>query len=319
MPRPAPLLPALELRVERAGRRDRVETEPLFGLAFSGPGQPGWPAGPLIEVPLSGIAPLVELWQAPGPWQDLEVDGLRLRHNGQLLCGHLWRPETAERDAVDCAREAYQALYRHSAALGYPEIWRTWNFIGAINEGEGDEERYRRFCVGRQAARPEAAPPAATAIGFPNGPLGLQLFWLAAREPGQALENPRQTAAWRYPRRYGPVAPGFVRAMRVPTQPRPLLLVSGTAAVVGHRSRHPGNTLAQLREIHRNLEALLAVAGTRLGDEASIRAYVRDPAELGRVADWLAGSLPGGVRACVLHAEICRRELSVELELVQPL
>src|SRR6185312_12015184 len=57
---------------------------------------------------------------------------------------------------------------------------------------------------------------AATAIGH-HGPEGLlQVYALCAAQPGQALENPRQVSAWKYPRRYGPTAPSFARAMRLP-------------------------------------------------------------------------------------------------------
>jgi hypothetical protein len=34
---------------------------------------------------------------------------------------------------------------------------------------------------------------------------------LCSRAPAIALENPRQTPAWQYPREYGPVSPGFSR------------------------------------------------------------------------------------------------------------
>ena len=43
-----------------------------------------------------------------------------------------------------------------------------WNYLDAINEGDGDAERYRQFCVGRARGlgRPNGKRlPAATAIG----------------------------------------------------------------------------------------------------------------------------------------------------------
>ena len=45
--------------------------------------------------------------------------------------------------------------------------------------------------------------------------------------------------------------------------PGPLLLVSGTASIVGHESMHPGDAVAQLHETLDNLDALLQRAATR--------------------------------------------------------
>jgi chorismate lyase/3-hydroxybenzoate synthase len=89
--------------------------------------------------------------------------------------------------------------------------------MDAITEGHGDDERYRRFCVGRaRGIGRDLVPgelPAATAIGHPRHGGRFQLYWLAARNAGTPLENPRQTQAWRYPRQYGPAGTGFARAM----------------------------------------------------------------------------------------------------------
>ena len=91
---------------------------------------------------------------------------------------------------------------------------------------------------------PDGGYAAATAIGLPSPPDQLHVHWLATKQPGIAIENPRQVSAFAYPRDYGPVAPGFSRAMLLPGD-TPLLLISGTASIVGHASQHP-DTLALL-------------------------------------------------------------------------
>ena len=87
----------------------------------------------------------------------------------------------------------------------------------------------------------------------------LQVYWLAARTPGTPLENPRQVSAYRYPRQYGPQPPSFARAM-LPASPAMPLLLSGTAAVVGHESRHAESVAAQLDETLLNFDSLLGAA-----------------------------------------------------------
>ena len=83
--------------------------------------------------------------------------------------------------------------------------------------------------------------------------------WEAARVPGTPVENPRQVSAYRYPRQYGPQAPSFARAMLPPSQAMPLLL-SGTASVVGHESKHHDCVESQLAETFANFDSLIAAA-----------------------------------------------------------
>ena len=189
--------------------------------------------------------------------------------------------------------------------------------------GDGDEERYRRFCVGRARGIARAlAPgelPAATAIGFPRRTGRFLLYWLAADRPGHPLENPRQVQAWRYPRQYGPQAPGFARALLPASEAMPLLL-SGTAAVVGHASRHGDSLQAQLDEVLANLDSLIATARAlrpglpvHPGTGTRLKVYVRDAADLGLIDALLAARLPG-VPRIVLHGQVCRAELAVEID-----
>ncbi|MFN3368900.1 MAG: hypothetical protein ACK4ZX_05785, partial [Thermus sp.] len=46
----------------------------------------------------------------------------------------------------------YRTLLAAARPGPRPYLIRVWNYLGAINAGEGDAERYRRFCVGRDAA-----------------------------------------------------------------------------------------------------------------------------------------------------------------------
>ncbi|PKO60752.1 MAG: hypothetical protein CVU23_13110, partial [Betaproteobacteria bacterium HGW-Betaproteobacteria-17] len=98
---------------------------------------------------------------------------------------------------------------------------------------------------GRPPPRP---PPAATAIGTVGAPGTVQIVALCGAQSGVALENPRQTPAWQYPREYGPVPPGFSRGALIGHGAGTRLLASGTASIVGHVSRYPDDPGEQTRE-----------------------------------------------------------------------
>jgi chorismate lyase/3-hydroxybenzoate synthase len=105
----------------------------------------------------------------------------------------------------------------------------------------------------------------------------------------------------------------------------PLLLISGTASVVGHASAHE-DTLAQVDETLANVETLVGRAAQRigggsatLGAQSLLRVYLRDAAEAGAVNARLLERLGAQVPFMVLHGDICRRELRVEIEAVHTL
>lgn len=220
--------------------------------------------------------------------------------------------------------DAYRTLLARTEASGHRHLLRVWNFIDRINAGVGDAERYRRFVAARARVLPSAPATgfaAATAIGIPSATRALHLAWLAARAPATPIENPRQLSAWRYPRRYGPVAPGFSRAMRIDWTTRPVLLVSGTASVVGHISVHD-HADAQLDEALTNLERVLSVAAAdidrdpAIGPDTWIKLYVRHRHSGAALAERLRVRLGDAVPLMVVEGDICRPELLVELEAV---
>lgn len=219
-------------------------------------------------------------------------------------------------DAARFTAEAYAQLADFMAARQPWRILRMWNFIAGINVGAGDAECYKRFCVGRGRDETRLFPdgyPAATAVGHHDPARPLQVYCLAAAQAGQRVENPRQLSAWRYPRQYGPVAPSFARAMRLPAGDA--LAISGTAAISGHASRHAGDLDMQLQETWENLASLLAAGGlpANFDAAASLHAYVRHAADMPRVAAFLDAHAPATPRL-ILEADICRRELLVEID-----
>lgn len=245
------------------------------------------------------------------------------RGEGHYQVRILEQAET-EGDIEAATAAAYSRLLEDVRPSSHPYLIRLWNYFAAINEGEGDQERYRRFCVGRAGAVDamfNEVPPAATAIGTDGSPGRLQVVALCSRAPAIALENPRQTPAWRYPREHGPVSPGFSRGAVLDADTGcPRLLASGTASIVGHVSRHVGDFAAQLRESLDNLATLLDQGRQATGRAfplagcEALRVYLRHPRDLAAAQAILATTGLPGERISYLRGDVCRRELDVELE-----
>lgn len=271
--------------------------------------------------PLAG--PRAEAWLAGVIGESAETYGAAWAHGEHYALVAVVVDE-AGGDIERAAAIAYERLLVAVRPSAHPYLLRIWNYFAAINRGEGDGERYRRFCVGRAGAVDgmfNDPPPAATAIGTAGEPGRLQVVALCSRAPALALENPRQTPAWRYPREHGPVSPGFSRgAVLDADTTTPRLLASGTASIVGHVSQHVGDCAEQLHESLRNLDALLAEAAAKTGRAfrregcEALRIYLRHERDLAAAQAVMAGSGVPADRISYLRGDVCRRELDVELE-----
>ena len=265
--------------------------------------------------PLDAPAPL-ELWQVDADVHCGRDGALRWSAGGGWLYAAIELEEGAHGGPRAAAQLAYEQLHRFVAEHRAHHVLRVWNYLGRINHGEGDDEHYKQFCDGRAAGMGSFFAdgfPAASAIGHHADDHQLQVYLLACDQPGRRVENLRQVSAWRYTRQYGRTPPSFARAMRLPAHDA--LAISGTAAVVGHASAHRDDLDAQLEETLTNLEALLASAGIAGGFDtrSPLKAYVRHPVDAARVRAFLRQRLPG-VPVLLLHGDICRSELLVEID-----
>lgn len=271
--------------------------------------------------PLSG-AGIMEVWHASGP-VSFGFDGaLRYACDANHLLGAIEVDERQHGGIAGATEFAYAQLSRFVASSRHPHMLRIWNYLDDINGGVGDDERYKLFCVGRTAGWGahgwNGTYPAATCIGRRDGNPILQVYCLAGRAPGVPLENPRQVSAYRYPRQYGPAAPSFSRAMLASDR---LVMISGTASIVGHASRHPGDVRAQLRETLTNVTNVLQRAAgatgaitPRLGAESLLKVYLREASLASQVEAQLRESLSGDTQFVILHSDVCRAELLVEID-----
>ncbi len=273
-----------------------------------------WNAQPIAQEPLS--APVEERWVAPGPIHTARIGRFMVTRSPDYLFVCTEVPVTRR-----SMREQTMLIYRELMALiegsQHRQLLRFWNYVPWINEGQGDHEVYRQFCWGRAEALSldNAALPAATAIGSADGVLRISALTASPRVSVTHIENPRQVSAYHYPREYGPRSPSFARATRVSFQGDTLLLLSGTASIVSHETRHPHNLAAQTAETHRNIQSLLAVATGGDGFHTELlRVYLRTPEQLNEALTCYQKTFEGFPPPCVVQGDICREALVVEMD-----
>jgi chorismate lyase/3-hydroxybenzoate synthase len=245
--------------------------------------------------------------------------------NGNFLIGSMSLDEDPDRSMDAAAYEAYKTMLHRLHGLGYPHLWRIWNYFPRINDDQDGLERYRRFCLGRYHALTEmladfpSSLPAATAVGTKSGPL--QLMFLAGTQPAVHLGNPRQLNAYEYPRSYGPRSPSFARATLIRAEEECRLYLAGTASVIGHASHHAGLPRQQTEETIRNIQAVFEQAKHAAGfdligtqRQALYKVYVRDSASHAEIQDAIMNSPLSREHVLFLHGDLCRKELLVEIE-----
>ena len=294
----------------------------VFGFGAAAPALHADPRYLRVNLdPVDAAQPAFEVWRVRARVHARRDGDIAWADGGDYAFGAIEVAESAHAGIEAATEFAYRRLVDAITASTTPHVLRIWNYLDAINLGEGDAERYRRFCVGRASGLAAHgfvdAYPAATGIGLRDGRRVLQIYWLAARRAGMALENPRQLSAWRYPRQYGIKAPTFARAMRAPTRNAQVYL-SGTAAIVGHASHHHEDLAAQIRETLANIDSVLAAAQIpteqRLNAGSTLKVYVRRREDAQAARALLRDALPAGSAAQFLLGDICRSELLIEID-----
>ena len=297
------------------------EARRLGALCFNDAPLAAGPAGLPIAMPVLAGDETCETWLGRDAITAGMYGNLHYRHDGEWLFGTITLDEsscaaTGSATPLQCAAEsAYRQIFAAQDALGYPCSHRFWNYMAGINDFSHDLERYRQFNIGRQQAflaceRQVAGQlPAACALGYAQGPL--TVAFLAGRSPSIALENPRQLSAYRYPAQYGPRSPTFARANLLQHAGTHLLLISGTASIVGHETLHHGDAAAQAREAWANVTAVVDAANLRLQRAAfdmargHYRVYVRHAPQLPQIRQALqAVGMPAGALYAVSYTHL---------------
>jgi chorismate lyase/3-hydroxybenzoate synthase len=250
-----------------------------------------------------------------------EREGFRVFAAGDLLVG--WSVQPVGADLMASGRELYGRLL--GAARGW-NLCRIWNYVPEINGLRAGLENYRAFNAGRAAAFQAAfgadypgVLPSASAVGCRGA--ALAAVFVAARTPSRHFENPEQLPAYRYPSEHGPCPPSFARATAATWSGKPLVFVSGTAAIKGHATVAPGSFGAQTACTLDNLRLISRAAG--LGDdlgagggsERHFKIYLRRAADFSEAKALLGEALLGPRdRVIWLETDLCRAELDIEIE-----
>ncbi len=279
-----------------------------------------------VDMPTIDSGPVFEVWTSALPVQTKIHGSIRGAHNSQVLFGCVEIPQDDRTDYDVLIYTAYCEIFDHLDALGYPNLIRIWHYLPDIHFDEHSLERYRRFSLGRHEAfiaRKRTIVrdvPAASAVGKHSA--NTVIYFLAAPHPGIPIENPRQVSAYSYPAQYGPRGPTFCRALFTSWNDLPQLYISGTAAIFGHQSQHAGDAKAQTDETIVNLRSVmdeadvLGLIDVRRETDLLFKVYLRQPA-LRTIAEARLRETFGPAPSIVyLQAEICRRELLLEIEVV---
>ncbi|WP_438479900.1 hypothetical protein [Oleiharenicola lentus] len=247
--------------------------------------------------------------------------GFTLHEAGDLLIGSSTQPVEGNHEAA--ARELYRRLF---AVTSGRHLYRIWNYVPAINANSDDLENYRAFCSGRSHAFASALGdqfkpklPSASAVGCSGD--SLSLIFVAGRTAPHHFENPQQIAAYNYPPEHGPQAPSFSRATATTHTGKPVVFISGTAAIKGHVTVAPGKLGEQLHCTFDNLRLISETVGTGKnlgrGDpwQRHFKIYLRHASDLDEVAARFEGEIfQTGDHVIYVEADICRAALNVEIE-----
>jgi len=274
---------------------------------------------PLLSLPAGNFC---DQWQGLVPLS-LEKTA-SVFHNDDYLLAIISNTDLPTDDMRAASYTGYASIFKLMEKHGYRQLLRTWNYFPNITTGD-QPDAYQQFCSGRNQAYQEYVSncsaseyPAATVIG--HHATGFQLYFIAAKQAGISIENPRQVSAFNYPASYSKDAPLFARALLHKNAVQQILFISGTASITGHETRHPEQALAQLQECLCNVEQLLINATqsgfpeTCLENMTQLKVYIKHAEDYLELRAALATRLGSLEHVQFFHADMCRRDLLVEIE-----
>ncbi|TWT79063.1 putative aminoacrylate peracid reductase RutC [Planctomycetes bacterium CA13] len=300
----------------------------------------------IVQPPCGGQALAIEAWALGGddvsvefPLPDvvtITYDSLRWIYLAGI------RPAKGSETAYDESKSVFEQLNQRLEMAGakFRDVPRVWLYQGGITELEDGTERYRELNRARTdffdvqeslgqmsvSADGQVIYPASTGIGMVGGSLTLSGMALQTDRSDvelRSLENPQQTSAFDYAKRFSAKSPKFARAMAVRVGNYLTTWVSGTASILDSESVHIDDIEKQTHQTIDNIEQLIAPSnferhsmpgcGAQLSDLAKVRVYVKrqeDYEKCRAVCESRFGALP----TIYAIADVCRPELLVEIE-----
>lgn len=218
------------------------------------------------------------------------------------------------------------------AGMKMKNIIRQWNYLEDILGFDGDEQRYQEFNNVRSKyyanAFLETGYPAATGIGMNRGGVIIEFIAVDSNEViSQPVDNPGQISAHKYSEKVLvgqecviKTTPKFERARYLQNQDKKLILISGTASIIGEKTMGVDDPVLQTEVTIENIkrlysgEVLKAISENGLQPKyGHARVYVKyrkDFAAIKRTFKKHYGNLP----VVYIIADICRNDLLVEIE-----
>lgn len=233
-----------------------------------------------------------------------------------MICVAHWLSKDECEQIEQNTQLAYESVLDVLNEQGFVHPFRFWNYLPAINVGEGDNELYKKFCTGRLKAFesrgiPPEAFPSASALGHHTD--GAVFYVFASRVKPSHFNNYRQVNAYEYPRQYGVSSPSFARATALSLNASDYLFISGTASITGHQTLGEGDIEKQLEVTMANINHLLENANPQGRELSTFKVYIRHENDVSYVRNWLETHYPQ-VEAVYTLADVCRKELLVEIE-----
>lgn len=227
----------------------------------------------------------------------------------------------------------YKNIFKFIESRPEMRLLRVWNYIPSINaetpHGGELSEMYHYFNKGRFEAyvahfgedKEKWSIPAASAVGVDGNILTVEFF--AVFSVPVFLENKVQVPAIDYSKKYGPVPPLFTRGAIFDNQGQRLLITSGTAAIKGENSLHFDDPVRQFMEAIDNIRILISQFNLRLHevefgfgleDLQLLRVYYRHEQDKEKLGALARKVIDPDCNLVMMQAEICRKELLVEIE-----
>ena len=273
----------------------------------------------LDEVPLRG-----EDWLSNSLISAMQSRGMSCHFDDEMLWG---QSVVSGDDNLDSATASvYTNLFKLIKEAGFPFLARVWHYLPDINAEENGQSRYELLCIGRNSAFKKNTQQntverycAATVIGTQSK--RHVIYFIATRTENVPIENRLQNHPWEYPDVASDAKPLFVRATWSPSLAA--FFISGTASIVGYKSLYVGDTVAQVGQIFENLQTLIqnhremtnVVLPRRFN---YLKVYLKSAAEAAQVKTSIEQCLQehkmSADMVLLLEGEVCRPELSVEIE-----
>jgi enamine deaminase RidA (YjgF/YER057c/UK114 family) len=305
----------------------------------------------IVQPPCGGQALAIEAWALGGDEVDIrflspEVVTVSYDSLRWVYIAGVSSPENATSAYAESEHALAQLANRlGSAGATFHDVPRVWLYQGGITATEKDEagqevERYRELNRARTdffdeqqamgcmvvSSDGKVCYPASTGIGMAGGGLTISCLALQTERDDVRLvplENPRQTSAFDYSRRFSVKSPKFSRAMAIVIGDYVTTWVSGTASILDSESVHLGDVEKQTEQTLDNIERLissenferhgLSAQGAQLSDLAKVRVYVKRPEDY-EICRKVCHRRLGAVPIIYAQADVCRSDLLVEIE-----